>query len=96
MTTRITTPDAPVQVDYVEGALTGKVKAGDASMPVQRWFWFDRDIDGTWGVFVETGDSPALTLATPAGTIYADDPAVCAFIDQLAALFADPDAFVKP
>lgn len=94
MSTTITT-EASAHIDYLGGAMTGTVKIEGISVRVRRRFWFDRDIDGTWSVFVDTAETEEVTLDTPTGAVYATDPAVCAFIEQLAALFANPDAFAK-
>lgn len=95
MSTRATAPAGSVQVGYLDGSMAGIVKVGDVAVQVQRRFWFDRDINGPWGVFVETGDSPFSTPVTPTGTIRAGDPVVCPFLDTLAVLFAHPDAFAR-
>jgi len=95
VSTRATAPAGSVQVGYFDGSMAGIVKVGDVVVHVQRRFWFDRDINGPWGIFVEIGDSPFSTPATPTGTIRAGDPVVWPFPDTLSTLLAHPDAFAR-
>lgn len=95
MSTRATAPARSVQVGFFDGSMAGIVKVGEVIVHVQRRFWFDRNINGPWGILVETGASPFSTPATPTGTIRTGDPVVCPFLDTLAALFVHPDAFAS-
>ena len=88
MTQTIATAPERAQIDGLDFTITGVVKVDTARVQMSRFAWFDRDFDGSWGIYCETVEGAEIK-----GVLRTDDPAVCVFLDRFAAMIADPEAF---
>ena len=66
----------------------GEAHVSALSLSFTRSLWFDQDIDGRWLVWSSAPGDGAET-----GAIVVRDPAVTAFLDELAQLLASPQRF---
>jgi hypothetical protein len=88
MTHTIAAAPERAQIDVLDFTITGAVKVDTARVQISRRLWMDRDIDGSWAILCETKAGADIT-----GVIRAEAPPVAAFLDDLAAMIAEPEAF---
>jgi hypothetical protein len=92
-----TFPPPTPPITYFGGLFTGRVEVSDTKIHVHRNLWFDRDIDGSWTIVAMLPEDAyakgGYPNDAPSGGILVTDPVIQAFMEQLALLMADPEAF---